>query len=126
MKINSDKSHILMSGNKKTAANIDHNCIESEDVHELLVITIGLKLTIENHINKLCNKASKKLNALARSSNYMAFDKRKKRTKLHYTSLATASYVDVLQRLSEKISASHKRALRITQKGTILLHLMNY
>ena len=55
------------------------------------------------------------MNALARSSNYMAFDKRKKRTKLHYISLVTASYVDVLQRLREKIGASHKRALRITK-----------
>ena len=39
MKVNSDKSHLLMSGNK-TVANIDNNRIESEDIHELLGITI--------------------------------------------------------------------------------------
>ena len=39
MKVNSDKSHLLMSGNK-TNANIDNNRIESEDIHELLGITI--------------------------------------------------------------------------------------
>ena len=37
MKVNSDKSHFLI-------ANIDNNCIESEDVHELLVITTDSKL----------------------------------------------------------------------------------
>ena len=39
MKVNSDKSHLLMSGNK-TVANIDNNRIEFEDIHELLGITI--------------------------------------------------------------------------------------
>ena len=34
------------------------------------------KLTFENHVNKLCKKASQKPNALARISNYMTFDKR--------------------------------------------------
>ena len=51
--------------------------MEPEDVHELLGITISSKLTFENHINKLCKKASHKLNAVTIISNYMTLDKRK-------------------------------------------------
>ena len=40
MKVSSDKSYILMPGNKKAIANIDNNCIESENAHELIWITI--------------------------------------------------------------------------------------
>ena len=39
-----------MSRNK-SIANIDNNCIESEDIHELLGITIDSKLTFETYIN---------------------------------------------------------------------------
>ena len=45
MKVNSDKSHFKMSGNKKAITTIDNNCIKSQDVHELLRITIDSKLT---------------------------------------------------------------------------------
>ena len=46
MKVSSDRSHFLVSGNKKAIANIDNNCIESKDVHEDLVITIDSKLIV--------------------------------------------------------------------------------
>ena len=49
---NSDRSHLLMSGNK-AIANIDNNGINSEDTHELLRITLESELTFENHINKI-------------------------------------------------------------------------
>ena len=75
MKANSDKSHLLMSGNKAIRI-IDNNRIESEDTHELLGITIDSKLTLETHINKFYKKASQKLNAPARTSNYITYDKR--------------------------------------------------
>lgn len=43
MRVNNDKTHLLISGNKKKAIlNIDNNYNESEDVYELLGITIGL------------------------------------------------------------------------------------
>ena len=66
MKVKS--AHLLMSRNK-AFANIDTDRLESEDIHELLEITIGPKLRFENHINKLCKKARQKLNALALISN---------------------------------------------------------
>ena len=61
----------------KTIANIDNNRIESENIHEILGINIDSRLSFENHINKLCKKASQKLNASAGISNYMTSDRKK-------------------------------------------------
>ena len=69
MKVNSHKSHFFMSGK------IDNNRIESEDTHELVGITIYLKLTFETNINEFAKKTSQKLDAFARTSNYLTFDK---------------------------------------------------
>ena len=86
MKENSNKSHLLMPGNK-AIANINNNHVESEDMHELPGITIDWELIFETHVNKLCWKANQKLNALAWISNYMTFDKRKTIMKALVTSL---------------------------------------
>ena len=48
MKVSSDKTHFLMSRNKKAIENIDNNYINFEDIHELLWVTIDSKLTFEN------------------------------------------------------------------------------
>ena len=61
MKANTDKSHLLLSGNIDLNANIDGNVIESEDSHVLLGITIDSNLSFNTHINNLCKKASAKL-----------------------------------------------------------------
>ena len=47
-----------MSGNKKAIANINNNCVEYQDIHELLGITFDPKLTFENHINPLNSKVA--------------------------------------------------------------------
>ena len=65
MKVNTGKSHLLLSGNSRATATIDKSYIESEDEQVLLGITIDSNLTFENHINSICKKASQKLNALA-------------------------------------------------------------
>ena len=68
MKVNTDKSHLLLSGNASLTSNIDNNLTESENEQVLLGVTIGSNLSFEKHINNLCKKASQKLNALARIS----------------------------------------------------------
>ena len=45
-------NHLLMSRNK-AITNIDNNRIQTEDIHELLEITVDSKLTFEIHINLL-------------------------------------------------------------------------
>ena len=77
MKVNTDKSHLLLSGNTKHESNIDNNIIISEPQQELLGITIDSNLSFEDHVNKICQKTSQKLNALARISPFMDENKQK-------------------------------------------------
>ena len=100
MKVNTDKSHLFLSGNTKLASNIDNNTIESEMKQELLRITIDLNLSFEEHINSICKKASQKLNALARISSYMDIQKRRTIMKSFITS-------------QFKINAIHEKALKM-------------
>ena len=86
MKVNTGKSHLLLSGNSRATATIDNSYIESEDEQVLLGITIDSNLTFENHINSICKKASQKLNALARIAPYMNTQKRRAIMKSFVTS----------------------------------------
>ena len=86
MKVNTDKSHLLLSGNTKMISNIDNNLIKSEKEQVLLGITIDSNLSFEEHSNNLCKKASQKLNALARISGYMDIQKRRTLMKSFITS----------------------------------------
>ena len=66
MKVNTNKSHLLVSGNVTATAKIENNYIESEKEQILLGITTDSNLTFENHINNICKRAKQKLNAPAR------------------------------------------------------------
>ena len=57
MKVNTDKSHLLLSGNTQHISNID-NLITSEKEQMLLGITTDLNLSSKEHINNSCKKAS--------------------------------------------------------------------
>ena len=77
MKVNKDKSHLLLSGKNNLTVNIDGNVTESEDNQVLPGITIDSNLSFNKHINNLCKKASAKLNAFARISSYINLPKRR-------------------------------------------------
>ena len=51
MKANTEKNHLLLSGNNRLIANIDGNVIESEDNQILFGITIDSNLFFNKHIN---------------------------------------------------------------------------
>ena len=53
MRVNTDKSHLLLSGNMKLKSNIDNNIIESEMKQELLRRTINSNLSFEEHVNNM-------------------------------------------------------------------------
>ena len=77
-KANPDKSHLLLStSDTSKAAWINGISIPNENHVELLGISIDNAMTFEKHITNLCNKASNKLNALARISSLIDLDKRK-------------------------------------------------
>ena len=52
---------------------IDNKKITSEDSDKLLAIEIVNKLSLDNHISKLCKKAGAQLNAIGRLRKYIGF-----------------------------------------------------
>ena len=122
MKVNTGKSHLLVSGNVRSKAKIDNNYIESEKEQVLLGITIDSNLTFENHINNICKKASQKLNALVRVASYMNMQRRIiimksfVRSPFGYCPLIWMFHS---RRLNNKINSIHERALRITYQDHI-------
>ena len=122
MKVNTSKSHLLLSGNSRATATIDNSYIESEDEQVLLGITIESNPIFENHINSICKKAFQKLNALARIAPYMNIQKRRTIMKSFVTS--QFSYCPLIwmfhsRRLNNKINSIRERALRITYQDNV-------
>ena len=76
MKANSDKSHLIMSCAEATTAVIDVLPIDSSKTEVLLGITIDHELKFDDHVNRLCKKASLKLNALVRIAPFMNVSKK--------------------------------------------------
>ena len=122
LKVNTGKSHLLLSGNSRATATIDNSYTESEDEQILLGITIDSNLTFENHINSICKKACQKLNALARIAPYMNIQKRRAIMKSFITS--QFSYCPLIwmlhsRLLNNKINCIHEKALRITYQDNM-------
>ena len=78
MKANSDKSHLLLSTSTFSTANVNGDIIKNSESEKLLGVTIDYELNFEEHLTKVCDKASQKLNALARISSYMNINQRKR------------------------------------------------
>ena len=78
MKANSDKSQLLLSTSTSSTANINGDIKKNLESEKLLRVTIDYKLNFEEHLSKVCDKASQKLNALARISSYMNINQRKR------------------------------------------------
>ena len=78
MKANSDKSQLLLSTSTSSTANINGDIKKNFESEKLLRVTIDYKLNFEEHLSKVCDKASQKLNALARISSYMNINQRKR------------------------------------------------
>ena len=122
MKINTDNSHLIMSRNKSIVAKIDEFDIQSENQQELLGIVIDSNLTFEDHVSKICKKASQKLNALARVSSYMDIHKKKLLMKSFITS--QFGYCPLIwmfhsRTLNKRINSIHERSLRITYSDKV-------
>ena len=56
MKVNSDKSHLIISCAEATTAMIDGLPIDSSKTEVLLGITIDRELKFDDHVNRLCKK----------------------------------------------------------------------
>ena len=75
---NPSKFHLIMSdSSEKLSITIDNFTIKNSSTEKLLDIKIHNKLTFNDHVESLCKKASQKLHALSRVSQYMTIFQKK-------------------------------------------------
>ena len=65
MKGNTDKCHLVLSTDESSEIHIGDSIIKSSTCEKLLGIKTDSKLRFDDHIQDLCNKANRKLRALA-------------------------------------------------------------
>ena len=75
VKANPDKSQLLLTSKDEASIKIEDTLIKSSSSKKFLGVLIDNKLTFNEHVSKLCKKASNKLHALVRISKYMTKDK---------------------------------------------------
>ena len=69
LKANDDKCHLLVSTDKPMSINIEGNTTSSQEENFLDIKLDSTLILFENYVAKFCEKASKKLHALARVVN---------------------------------------------------------
>ena len=127
MKLNTDKCHLLISGNKNEQmwTRLDKDIFwESNDV-KLLRITLDNNLKYDKHVSmsNSCSTANKKLSTLTISvAKFLPFKKRRVLFKAFIES--QFKYCPLVwmfhgRKINDKINKLHERALWIVYKDTI-------
>ena len=121
MKLNQDKCHFLLSGQKHEVmfAKIKHSKIWENYTQKLLGIIIDRNLKFDKYILTQCKKAGRKIKALARVCTYLSLKRRRTLMKAFIES--QFAYCPLIwmfcQRSSNiRINHLHERALRIVYK----------
>ena len=76
MKANHDACHLLLSSQESSKIQIASLTIKSSNAKNLLGINLDNNLKFDIHLESICQKANRKLSALARISIYMELPKR--------------------------------------------------
>ena len=122
LKANPDKFHLLFSETDESLSiKVDKFELSNTTSQKLLGVTIDNKLTFKQHVTTLCNKASQKLHALSRVSNYMSFRQRK--IIMHSFIISQFGYCPLVwmfhgRQLNNRINRIQERALRIVYRDT--------
>ena len=118
--LNADKCHLLISNHSKyILINVEDEIIERSSSVKLLRVTINNTLNLDEHVSKLCKKASQKIHALASISNFMSQDKLRIivsafiESQFGYCPLAWMFHS---RTLNNHINRLHERALRLGYK----------
>ena len=124
MRLNSSKCHLLVCGHKFECmvCKIGNTHIIETHLVKLLGIEIESELTFNKHMDNVCKKASKKLNALSRLSIFIPFHKRKMLMNAFFDSQFSYSplvWMFYNRQLNTKINNLHYRALRIAYNDEI-------
>ena len=116
MEVNHDKCHLQLSTQEEANIQIANVTIKCSKSKKLLEIVLDNKLKFDKHVENICQRASKKLNALARVTNYIALPKR--RILMNASFKAQFNYCPAVwmfhnRSLNNKINRLHERCLRI-------------
>ena len=116
MKAYPGKCYQLLSSKSPEVVSIDRRQTTSSFAETILGITIDSELNFENRRSALCNKVSRKMNALGRIINYMPLEKRSIVMKTFIES--QFNYCQLIwmlhsRTINNKINHLHERALRI-------------
>ena len=120
MNVNHDECHLLLSTQEEANIQIDNTTIKCSKSKKLLGIVLDNKLKFDKHVENICQKASKKLNALASVTNYIELHKR--RILINAFFKAQFNYYPAVwifhnRPLNNKINRFHERCLRIIYNG---------
>ena len=79
MKMNGDKSHLLVLGNKSVEGilTVSGYLIKESDEEKLLGVTIGKKLNFKSHVNSLCKKSKPEIACISTEKNCTGENRRK-------------------------------------------------
>ena len=116
MKANLNKCHLLLSITDAFNFEISETVIHNSNSKKLLGVTFDNKLKFAKHIITICQRANRKLNALARLTPYLKLGKRRMRMNAFF--ISQFNYCPVIwmchsRPLNNKINRLHERYLRI-------------
>ena len=77
IKLNTDQCHLILNSQEPNTLKIGDLHINNSLSEKLLGITFDCKLKFNKHIEAICQKASQKINALARLAPYMGTTKKR-------------------------------------------------
>ena len=114
MKLNTNKCHLLLNSQEPITLKIGDLHINNSLSEKLLGITFDYKLKFNKHIEDICQKASQKINALARLAPYMGTTK--KRIIMNTFFKSQFNYCPLVwmccnRSLNNKINRLHERCL---------------
>ena len=143
MTLNASKCHLLVSGYKDEFmfAKVGDELLCEEHSAKLLGIIIYSSLKFDNHLKTICKKASQKLTAISRMSDYLLQITRTVLIRSFFESQFDYCPLILIfcgRRLNHRINKHHERALRIaynnyssgfkellTKDDTVTIHQRN-
>ena len=121
MKLNEDKHHLMVFGDKSNdvSLSIGRITIKESTEKKLLGVILDKRLCFKQQIKFICEKAGQKLHALSRISYFLDIDQLRRIVKAFI--LSQFNYCPLVwmlcyRTLNNKINRIHERVLRITYK----------
>ena len=117
MKVNPEKCHFLLSTKALKEMKLDNTTIENSECEKLLGVFIDSDMSFKTHLDNICKKASNKIQALGRVTQYMSLPKKKLlfnsffKSQFNYCPLVWMCHN---RGFNNRINRLHERCLRIT------------